>query len=153
MKYTLLILAVFIGPALALAQMTENESSKPSVETEEAIRTTEQDLTNAVIKADVAAVERMLADGFFFTGPDGMTQSKTEFLADLKSGALKIESSSINDTKVRAADADMAVVTYATTDKGKDISGEYRWTDVFVKRDNRWQEIVGQGTALGAAKP
>ena len=51
----------------------------------------------------------------------------------------------------------MAVVTYAMADKGsykgKDISGEYRWTDVFVKRDGRWQLIAGQGTAIGAAKP
>ena len=117
----------------------------------------EQDLANALIKADVAAVEPMVADGSFFTPPDGTTQSKTEFLADLKSGELKIESSTIKDMKVQAADADMAVVTYATTDKGsykgKDISGEYRWTDVFVKRDGRWQLIAGQGTAIGAAKP
>jgi len=51
----------------------------------------------------------------------------------------------------------MAVVTYATTDKGsykgKDISGEYRWTDVFAKRDGHWQLIVGQGTAIAPAKP
>ena len=99
----------------------------------------------------------MVAEGFFFTAPDGKTSSKTEFLADLKSGDLKIESSTIKDMKVQAADEGMAVVTYATTDKGsykgKDISGEYRWTDVFVKRDGRWQLIVGQGTAIAAAKP
>lgn len=158
MKYTqLLILAALTGPALAFAQTTDKSSSKPSAETEQAIMKMEQDLTNAVIKADVAAAERMVADGSFFTPPDGKTQSKTEFLADLKSGDLKIESSTIKDMKVQAADADMAVVTYATTDKGsykgKDISGQYRWTDVFVKRDGRWQLIVGQGTAIGSAKP
>ncbi len=100
----------------------------------------------------MAAVERMVGDGFFLTAPDGKTQSKAEFLADLKSGDLKIESSTIKDMKVQAADTDMAVVTYATTDKGSykgtDISGDYRWTDVFAKRDGRWQLIAGQGTTV-----
>lgn len=157
MKYTkLLILAALTGPALALAQ-TDKSSSKPSAETEQAIMKIEQDLTNAVMKADVATAGPMVADGFFFTAPDGMTSSKTEFLADLKSGDLKIESSTIKDMKVQAADDGMAVATYRTTDKGsykgKDISGEYRWTDVFVKRDGRWQLTVGQGTPIAAAKP
>jgi hypothetical protein len=44
------------------------------------------------------------------------------------------------------------VVTYGTTDKGsykgKDISGNYRWTDVFVKRNGRWQIVAGQGTRV-----
>lgn len=117
----------------------------------------EQDLTNALVKADVATTEPMVADGFFFTAPDGKTSSKTEFLADLKSGDLKIESSTIKDMKVQAADAGMAVVTYSTTDKGsykgKDISGEYRWTDVFGKREGRWQLVAGQGNVIGEAKP
>lgn len=158
MKYTqLLILAALTAPALAFAQTTGESSTKPNAETEQAIMKMEQDLTNALLKADGATAGSMLADDFFFTTPDGTTSSKPAFLADLKSGDLKIESSTIKDMKVRAADADMAVVTYGTTDKGtykgKEISGDYRWTDVFVKRDGRWQEIAGQGTSVSAAKP
>ncbi len=54
--------------------------------------------------------------------------------------------------KVQVAGADMAVVTYKSDDagsyKGRDISGRYRWTDVLVKRDGRWQFLVSQGTAI-----
>jgi len=45
-----------------------------------------------------------------------------------------------------------AVVSYATTDKGKykdrDISGRYRWMDVFVHRNGKWQIVASQGTPI-----
>ena len=52
---------------------------------------------------------------------------------------------------------DAAVVTYATSDKGKyktqDISGRCRWTDVFVRRAGTWQIVAGQGTPIQQPKP
>ena len=50
--------------------------------------------------------------------PDGTTQTKSQLLADMKSGDLVIESSEMSDMKVRAY-GDAAVVTYMTNDKGK----------------------------------
>ena len=157
MKHFHIIIALaFAVPSLLLAQ-TGDKTSKPSSETEQAIAKIEQDITNALLKQDAATVDRMLADDCFYTGPDGKTQTKAEFLADIKSGDLKLESSTIKDLKVRAADADFAVVTYGTTDKGsykgRDIGGEYRWTDVFVKRDGRWQVVAGQGTGIATGTP
>ena len=47
-----------------------------------------------------------------------------------------------------------AVVTYQTTDKGtykgNDLSGQYRWTDVFVKQGGVWQIVATQGTRIAA---
>jgi len=57
---------------------------------------------------------------------------------------------------VHAADADMAIVTYRSTDKGTydghDLSGQYRWLDVFAKRGGTWQCIVSQGTNADGAQ-
>ena len=43
-------------------------------------------------------------------------------------------------------------MTYRSTDKGtykgKDISSEFRWIDVFAKRGGRWQVVVSQGTNI-----
>jgi ketosteroid isomerase-like protein len=47
---------------------------------------------------------------------------------------------------------DTAVVTYRSTDKGnykgQDISGQVRWTDVFVKQGWRWQLVAGHGSPI-----
>jgi hypothetical protein len=32
--------------------------------------------------------------------------------------------------------------------KGKDISGQYRWTDVFVKRQGRWQVVATHASQI-----
>jgi ketosteroid isomerase-like protein len=73
-------------------------------------------------------------------------------LADIKSGTLKLESSTMSDMKVQVAGHDMAVMVYRSTDKGtykgKDVTGEYRWLDVFVKRDGKWQIAIDQGTQI-----
>ncbi|MCA1607485.1 MAG: nuclear transport factor 2 family protein [Acidobacteria bacterium] len=36
-------------------------------------------------------------------------------------------------------------------DKGQDISGQYRYTRVYVKRQRRWQLVANQSTRLAAA--
>jgi ketosteroid isomerase-like protein len=78
-------------------------------------------------------------------------QTKAQLLADVKSGALAIQSTEISDFKVHVF-GETAVAIYATTDKGKykdrDISGRYRWTDVFVRRGGKWQIVAGQGTPI-----
>jgi ketosteroid isomerase-like protein len=47
---------------------------------------------------------------------------------------------------------DRAIVNGLTTEKsitaGKDTSGQYRWTDVFVKRDGRWQCVTGYASKV-----
>jgi ketosteroid isomerase-like protein len=132
--------------SLALAQMKGKDDK-----VEQAIMQTEQELADAIIKGDIAPFERTMADTFVFTAPDGSMQNRTQWLADLKSGALKLESSKNEDMKVQVY-GDAAVVTYRSTDKGKykdfDISGQYRWIDVFVKRNGRWQIVATQGTRL-----
>jgi hypothetical protein len=69
---------------------------------------------------------------------------------------LKLESNELDDMKVQAVDADMAIVTYRSTDKGDynghDLSGQYRWLDVLAKRNGTWQFIVSQGTKIEAPK-
>jgi ketosteroid isomerase-like protein len=111
----------------------------------------EQDTLAAVLKHDAAALGKFFADDGVLTTPDGALMTKAQLLADVKSGDLALESSTISDMKVRVH-GDAAVVTYITTDKGKykgqDISGRFRWTDTFVRRAGSWQIVAGQGTPI-----
>ncbi|HVR81659.1 MAG TPA: nuclear transport factor 2 family protein [Luteimonas sp.] len=120
----------------------------------QALMQTEQTLVDSLVKGDSAPFEKTLADSFVFIAPDGTTQQRAAFVADLSNGNLKMASSTNADMAVRVYD-DTAVVTYRSTDKGMykgtDISGQYRWTDVFVKQHGRWRIVATQGTAI--AKP
>ncbi|MEY2562755.1 MAG: hypothetical protein QOH88_948 [Verrucomicrobiota bacterium] len=156
MNYSKLIaiLSALALPAAVLAQ--GNDAAKPDPEVEKAIVKIEHDMSAALTKSDADTAAKMLADTFFAVNPDGTTQGKSQFVADLKSGKLKLESNQLDDMKVHAADADMAIVTYRSTDKGSfdghDISGQYRWLDVFAKRNGTWQFIVSQGTKIEPPK-
>ena len=140
---------ILVIAMLALAACSAALAQGMSVEKQ--LMKFEQDLVAALVRGDTALWERSLADSFVFTAPDGATQDKAQVLSDVKTGVLKMESSTNDDMKVRVF-GHAAVVTYRSTDKGtyqgRDISGQYRWTDVFVKRNGRWQLVSTQGTPL-----
>jgi ketosteroid isomerase-like protein len=158
MKRALAVAALVIAASsLGFGQTAESKQGKPAAmapkqgDVEQTLMQMERDVTGAILKRDVAALEPVFADAFVFTGPDGMMQTKAQFLADIKSGDLALESSELSDMKVRVHGT-AAVVTYSTTDKGKykgkDIGGRYRWTDTFVRRGEKWQLVAGQGTPI-----
>jgi hypothetical protein len=153
MKYHL-ILTLALGLALPSIALAKEKGTNATAD-EATFKKIEQEILDGILKSDTSAAEKYLTSDYLGVGPDGVIQNKAEFLSDIKSGTLKIESSKYSDMKVQVADADMAVVMYRSNDKGtykgKDITGEYRWLDVFVKRDGKWQIAIDQGTQI--AKP
>ena len=82
---------------------------------------------------------------------DGRITPKKQALADVKSGATKTSSAEASDLTVFVA-GDRASVHGLWTEKsiqnGKDMSGQYRFTDTFIKRDGRWQAVTTFSTKL-----
>ena len=119
--------------------------------TEAALTQMEKDWAQAMVKNDEATLNRVMADDWSLTTPDGTVQTRAEALADLKSGNMKFDATEVDDIKVRVF-GDTAVVTGHSRDKstykGKDVSGEYRFTDVFVKRNGKWQAVATHVTAV-----
>jgi hypothetical protein len=79
----------------------------------------------------------------------------------VETGAIKTESWDIADTKVTVIDHDAAFITGraiikkgsmkdAKTGKTIDISGEYRFMDVYAKRNGKWLAIASQTTKIAA---
>jgi uncharacterized protein (TIGR02246 family) len=143
-----LILTAVLG-VLSSAVFAQNAADAAAVEKE--VRQLEEQLRAAAVKGDAAAFERLLADDYTSTSMNGLTRSKGEVIADLKSGAQKTESVSLENVKVRVY-GDAAVLTADRTTKsrlrGQDNSGRQREIRMFVKRDGRWQAVAMQTTPI-----
>lgn len=118
---------------------------------EKQIKDLETQWNDAALNHDAATMNRILAQDVIDTSSTGRVQGKAEDLADLKLGEPKLESSSVDDMKVRVY-GNVAVVNghyvQKGTYKGKDISGEGRFTDVFVRRQGHWECVSTQGTPI-----
>jgi ketosteroid isomerase-like protein len=154
MKLTWAATAVALFATCLLGQTTERgttKGGKGGSGAEQTLIKIEQEMLDGILKGDPSANERYMADDVVLTGPDGDVLDKARLNADIKSGALKLQSSTMSDMKVRVH-GDTAVVTYGSTDKGtykgKDVSGEFRWTDVFVRRNGSWQLVAGHGSKV-----
>jgi uncharacterized protein (TIGR02246 family) len=124
-------------------------AASPAENVEQALIKLEREWAEALVKADAATLERVMADDWSMTTWDGKTQAKAQSIAEIKSGASKFEAASVDNIKVRVF-GDAAVVTLTQTEKsqerGKDSSGRYLYTDVWVKRDGKWQAVATHGT-------
>lgn len=96
-------------------------------------------------------LEEMLADDFTHTGPGGQSMDKDTFVGHIKDGTFKIESLEHQDVKVRVY-GNAAVVTgkiaLKATWSDSDVSGDYAFTDTFIKHGDKWKQVAGQVTRI-----
>ena len=109
----------------------------------------------ADLKKDIAWYENHWATEYISTSSrTGKVNSKAEDLADAKDPVNTTESEVLEDLKVQDH-GNVAVATGKITVKGKDKTGPFtrqsRFTDVWAKRDGRWQVVATQGTLIPAA--
>ena len=143
------ILAVFVGLAASLTLSIDVAAQAGNVE--QTLLQLERDWEQANAKNDTAAFERILAPEFVTTDSDGRLTTRAELFARRKSGAVKFTTFTQNDYKVHVL-GDTAIVTGRSTFKGirdgKDLSSHERWTDVFVRRNGRWQAVASHSSRI-----
>lgn len=123
----------------------------PLGEDELALLQIEKEGADAGVKGDAAWLDRTLSDSYV-GNDDGEAITKAQVLANVKRGIFKTESILHKELKALVF-GESAVVHGLTTVKGtvrgKDASGEYRWTDIFEKRDGRWHCVGGYSRKVG----
>jgi|SRR6266571_4244654 len=126
-------------------------SSEKDRAAQEEILEVEREFGDAMIRNDAADIGRFLSDDWIIIDPDGSVIDKSRFLAVGESGALKHDAMDSEDIRVRTY-ADSATVTAITHSKtkylGKEFTTHERATDVFIKRNGRWQCVLTHVTAL-----
>ena len=131
-------------------------ATPPGSAEEQAIVQMEKDWTEAAMKHNASPIEHIVADDWAGINWDGSKGTKAQIIADIKSGTYKIDSVSFDPITVRFF-GDTAVAVGGDTEKsqykGKDSSGHYLWTDVYVKRNGRWQAVASQNARFETGKP
>ena len=132
---------------VSLAKEWRDRISTERVTAEQELIKLENRWNDAIVKHDWAFFDQILADDYISTDFDGNVGTKADFLEFLRSGESVIASSIVDDMKVRIY-GDTVVVTGRTTTvneqyQGKDLSGQYRWTDTWVKYYlGRWRCVA-----------
>ncbi len=135
----------------AASEKSKAKINTASGNTETQVAKLEHEFAAAILKDGVAAVDKYEADDIISTDPAGNVTSKADDKKAWASGDLKLESAEISDLKVRSY-GNTAVATGMTTVKGawksQDLSGNYRFTDTWVKRDGKWLLVATQATKV-----
>jgi len=119
---------------------TEREVLKASQLLEEA----------SLIKKDRTTMERLYANDYMYTHSNGTVLNKAQEIAESMSPDQAWTAHKSDDMKVRIY-GDVAVVTGVSTLTGSAkgyVSGPRRFTEIWVRRNGRWQEVGGQSTIV-----
>ena len=123
-------------------------TSKFQVEQE--LRQMNDDWVKALVRADGATLDRIMADDFFFAYPlEG--DDKAQFIGDVVSSDVKVEFLSRENVSVRIWGS-TAVLTGKDSArwhyKGRDFSGQYKIIHIYSLRNDRWQLLSVQACPI-----
>jgi hypothetical protein len=147
---------------LAAASATPaRETFDPTAIEAEVIRI-EREWYNATKTHSAEAAKGFLADNAVIVYPDGTAATKADEIRAIESGAMTADTYEMLESKVTVINADSAFITGRSTIKnGKyavpgqkkpiDISGEYRFLDVYARRDGKWQVVASQAVKIDPA--
>jgi len=113
------------------------------------IRAVEQRRFDAMVRGDVAALDEILADELTYVHATATFETKAEFLRRLRTGELKYQAMGPESQEVRVYGATGVVTGIARVQVlsgGQPLAFRMRYTDVYVKRGNRWQMVAWQAT-------
>ena len=140
------------APALLIAGTLLCVAAENSRKADELIAR-EATFNRVLVRDDWEKLQEIEADDLIFTNADGSVTHKADDVAGLKSGDLKFDSIDMSDVKVQ----DFGVVAVTTGKlieraryKNIDLSGTYRFTDVWATRGGKWQLVAGQETLVAA---
>lgn len=146
-----------LADSAAAASPTPERIDTAAIEAE--IIQLERDWANSPKNRDADTVRCVLADDIVLTYPDGTTGTKAEEVRIIESGAITMDSWELQEPKVTVLNADTAFITgRGIIRNGKykdpnskqtiDITGEYRFLDVYARRNGRWQAVASQATPI-----
>lgn len=151
----IMILALLI---LALGSLAFSQTGNQKVNDEDRTRNElmqlERDIGKANIENDYAFFDRVEGEEFIFTDAGGGLTTRKQDLEGLKQPAnpdVKLVAYDVDEMRVMLYDKTAVVTGRVTTKrivKSASVTGQSRFTDVFVWRQGRWQLVAGHSSRI-----
>ena len=125
-------------------------AQKSNAGEQEVLKATQRLNDASLVKKDRATMERLYADDYVYTHSNGTVNNKAQEIAEYMSSEMKWTAHKSDDLKVRMYH-DVAIVTGLSTLTGSAkgyVSGPRRFTELWVRRNGRWQTVGGQSTLV-----
>ena len=134
-----------------LAFVVAFAQSRQDAQAEQEVRDMERQWRQAWLAGDAAALDRIHADDYTAIPNIGTVSTKAEVMADVRQGVFRYSRMDHSEMTVRIYGM-TGVVVGRTINEGhrgeRDVSGDFRYTRIYVKRNGRWQAVLAQYTRI-----
>lgn len=137
-----LLAVALVRPAFAHAV---NGQGGDEEATKKAVLAVENELNQALLSADTAALGRIYADDFAYTNAGGELMTKAQVLDGFGSGRIKLMTLGRDDIRLYVFGNTVVLngISTATLEyKGKISRGPRRFTNVYVKQGGQWRLVA-----------
>jgi len=143
-KFLVVTLLTVVMSCLAFGQGKDMKSNSKA---EEEIMKLEDEWVKTRATKDPTTTKSLLAEDFLGSNPDGMAQTKQQFIDSVVAGTFAAGNPQFSERKVRIYE-ESAISTGLVTGAGQSGTDKIRYLRVFVKRNGRWQIVATQATRV-----
>jgi uncharacterized protein (TIGR02246 family) len=149
MKRMALVALIAVGLLCLIPGSRAGKEDEREAKAEQEVRAVEKQRVDAVLRGDLEILDKVWADDFMQITHLGEYRNKRHRMAAFKAGVVKYDTIT-NDYDGFRIYGDVAIVTGIGTRNGQDgkrkITGQFRFTRVWVKKEGRWQLVHMQST-------
>jgi hypothetical protein len=145
------LLAIMVWSVICSAFAQDSANHESDAQTQKEILAVDNERYEAMKNRDMAAMDRLHADGLVFINTKGRMLNKAEYLEEVRSGALKFLSVETDeykfciygDTVIMSGRAKSVVEYHGVVNKKP-----RRFTSVFIKMQGQWRLVAHQATLI-----
>ncbi|MDX2152793.1 MAG: nuclear transport factor 2 family protein [Bryobacteraceae bacterium] len=140
----------FVGCAAAFA-------AAAAADPKAAVMQAERDWASAIVKGDVALLEKVLAPELVYTHSDGRRDSKESYITSIKTGTQKYGSFQHGEMQVKLVGKTLALLNTEAKVSAASLGRNFSDLNmvilhVYILRDGRWQMVAHQSARKPAAQ-
>jgi hypothetical protein len=102
---------------------------------------------DSIVRADADQFDKILADDFLCSNPDGSIVDRTEFLRRIRAST-PLRYMRLEDVRIRTIDNTAIIHARTIFALSDGTEGTGRYTDIWAKRDGRWLAVAAHVTRI-----